>query len=266
MSYTLSAAVQSGESKSRCGGLLEVQQLEQRRLPDSLVQFLHQTAKKYLDDKSTWSSIFGNVQHPRSDVYVAFLSTCLCHLKQRRTKISLDDAMISRATVLNWQSWENIVWKGLLAGKESEERLGKSPTTLLDEIDRVVQATANIQVAKCAISNGTDKSTRFFYHDPTSLEFPYISSAGGYRSFLSFAVEAGLHLYVDAKIQPHNLSSQEISGIWKWCWYDFFFANIIHTYGHGYPRCCHKQLSPFLWSAAKALLFKNPLQKEQRKK
>lgn len=216
-----------GRLKSRCAGLLESQTLPPSRgktmtqmpslrvnrtdarsehfvEPQAIVQFLHQTAKEFLDQDFVWDLVFN---HPETVNFNGNMALLRIHIMKLK-KIGLDGAdTYSKLT----RSWEVILDALRYAIKiETQTDLDFDEyEALLDDLDH----TAAILFQD--MDNHGDKSPRFSHFHWTMTE---PTTEGGavkesqHSDFLGLAVESDLALYVAAKLSQAQTRVSERQG------------------------------------------------------
>jgi hypothetical protein len=214
-----------GRLRSRCFGLLEVQEREWgvydvntltinltsgftlKMSIDWEIHFLHRSARDFLNQPEIWSEIVAKTESSGFDANVSVLNSYLQQLKawkprDRQEGIFSTNPRSSPVWVLVWHAVKFV---------RRSESSGKSQDKLLDEIDRVVQNHTATAIADALreqpdyeypISNS--QSLRLSdckdLHWSEFLAETHKRPCARHDSFLSFAVQHDLVLYIQAKL------------------------------------------------------------------
>lgn len=205
-----------GRLKSRCAGLLESQPLPASRgktlakmptnklksslkshpyvEPQLMVQFLHQTAKEFLEQEFVWDIVFNHPETLKFDANMALLKVSVMRLK----KIGLDGSdPYSKLT----RAWE-IILDALYYAARIEQEPGdlQELELLLDDLDN----TATILLQE--MNNTGVKSPKFsglnwMMTEPSQSGITSdVLNEKDWDTFISLAIECNLASYVRAKL------------------------------------------------------------------
>lgn len=172
--------------------------------PQAMVQFLHQTAKEFLDQDFVWDLVFN---HPETVNFNGNMALLRIHIMKLK-KIGLDGAdTYSKLT----RSWE-VILDALCYASKIEKQIDfnfEEYEALLDDLDH----TAAVLFQD--MDNHGDKSSKFSHFHWTMTE---PSTEGGavkesQRSdFISLAIESDLALYVAAKMSQAQMMVNDRQG------------------------------------------------------
>jgi hypothetical protein len=217
-----------GRLKSRCAGLLESQPLPSSRgktlakvpasnlkssdrsklciEPQLMVQFLHQTAKEFLEQDFVWDVVFNHPETLKFDTNMALLGVSVMRLK----RIGLDGVdSYSKLT----RAWE-VILDALYYATRIEQEPGdlRELELLLDDLDST--ATTLFQ----DMNNRGEKSLKFsgFHWTMTEPDQSHIASEPRtekyWDTFVSLAIECNLASYVGAKLDSGTTKISEKKG------------------------------------------------------
>lgn len=166
--------------KTRCAGLLEVQAPESRLYEswEGRVQYLHRTARDYLESPGVWSSLTASTSGTGFNPHLCLLRSCVLQLKHTIT------SPMSKS-----------LWVTAFAALEDAYYIDRDTnipyTTLLDELD----STMDFRV------NGLSRPLNGHRDHWINHTFnPYSQIPAWKSDFLSLAVQCGLTSYVRQKL------------------------------------------------------------------
>jgi hypothetical protein len=183
-----------GRIRSRCCGLLEMQEVKpQRRLLSSMnrptVGFLHKTVVEFLRDPSVWDDMLSLTAGSHFDPTIALLRSCLLLTKSLPTTMT-----IKMESSLAWQSMQNCIEYCVLAEDSDHRWLAR----YLDELD--TSMSRHWESAWKFSTSGQSCQTKGHWAIGQGLVGEMWNSKTQPDSFLSLAIVRGLAFYVNEKL------------------------------------------------------------------
>lgn len=171
--------------KTRCAGLLEVQVSDRPETSGGRVQYLHRTARDYVEGSEIWPSIIAYTSGTNFNPHLSLLKSSVLQLKHTIT---------SPMSVSLWRTATSALEDAYLLEKDTNIPY----TALLDELDGAMNHRVGGR------DNRVGKSWDCDRHWINHTFNPYSHVPSWKSDFLSLAVQCGLTSYTSQKLGKGN--------------------------------------------------------------